>query len=96
MRKGNGRLGSNAQKQHYWRFAYHLPTPFSYHLPTVRCSQPNLYPIQRGSNSVVAVFSALDARRWHRALRSNLTRQELQMSFSPRGYLPKMAHSPLR
>ena len=83
MRKGRSRLGSNTQKQHCRYFGYHLPTRFSYRLPTVRYSQPNLYPIQRGSNTVAAVFSVLNPRWWHRGSRSNLAGQELQTSFSP-------------
>src|SRR5260370_33255353 len=67
--------------------------PFGYRLPTMRYSQPNLYTIQRRLNTVIAVFSVLNPRRWHSGPRSNLTGQELQTSLSPRPLVEDGAQS---
>src|SRR6266496_2364090 len=93
MRKGHRGSGSNSLKQQCWRFAYHLPTLFGYDLPTVRYSQPHLDPILRGSNTVAAVLSLLNPRRWHRWARSNVTGQQLQTSFSPWPFVEDGAQS---
>ena len=93
MRKGRSRLGSNTQKQHCRYFGYHLPTQFSYRLPTVRYSQPNLYPILRGSNTVAAVLSLLNPRRWHKGGALNLAGQQLQTSLSPWPFVEDGAQS---
>jgi hypothetical protein len=50
--------------------------PFGYHVSTVRYSQPNLYPIQRESNTVAAVFS-LESSSGAQGARSNLTGQQI-------------------
>ena len=59
----------------------------------MRYSQPNLYPIQRGSNTVAAVFSVLNPRRWHKGGALNLAGQQLQTSFSPWPFIEDGAQS---
>ena len=86
MGKGHLRLGRNAQKQHCWRFAYRLPT--------VRYSRPNLYPIQRGSNTVAAVFSVLIFEDGTGGRVLILTGQRIYKRRFRRGHSSKMAHNP--